>query len=50
LGKIITIGEVRVTTKDPWALRKITFFSLSLLHEEGAQSIVVDLEVVSKSS
>jgi hypothetical protein len=46
-GKLITVGEVQVTTEDPRTPRRLTFFSLSLLHKEGAQSLVVDLEVVS---
>jgi hypothetical protein len=49
-GKLVTIGEVQVTTKDPRVLRNLTFFSLSFLHGEGLQSLVVDLEVVSKPS
>jgi hypothetical protein len=48
--KIVSVGEVRVTTKDPRTSWRLTFFSLSLLHLEGAQSLVVDLEVVSKPS
>jgi hypothetical protein len=49
-GKLITVGEVRVTTEDSRMPRRLTFFSLSLLHKEGAQSLMVDLEVVSKPS
>jgi hypothetical protein len=49
-GKIVTVGEVRVTTEDPQTSWRLTFFSLSLLHREGAQSLVADLEVVSKPS
>jgi hypothetical protein len=49
-GKLITVGEVWVTTEDPQTARRLTFFSLSFLHKEGAQSLVVDLEVVSKPS
>jgi hypothetical protein len=30
VSKLITIGEVQVTTKDPRTLRKLTFFSLPL--------------------
>jgi hypothetical protein len=29
-SKLIIVGEVRVTTKDPRTLRKLTFFSLPL--------------------
>jgi hypothetical protein len=48
-GKLLTAGEVWVTTEDPRTPRRLTF-SLSLLHREGAQTLVVDLEVVSKLS
>jgi hypothetical protein len=49
-GKLVIVREVLVTTKDRQALQKLTFFSLNLLHEVGAQSLVVDLEVVFKPS
>jgi hypothetical protein len=49
-GKLITVGEVWVTTEDPRTPWRLTFLSLSLLHKEGDQSLMVDLEVVSKSS
>jgi hypothetical protein len=44
VGELVTIGEVWVNMKDtqpPW---RITFFSLILLHEVGAQSLMVDLK------
>jgi hypothetical protein len=31
-AKLVTIGEVRVTTEDPRTPRRLTFFFLSLLH------------------
>jgi hypothetical protein len=46
-GKLVTVGEVWVTTEDPQTPWRLTF-SLSLLHREGAQTLVVDFEVVSK--
>ena len=48
--KLVTVGEVWVTTKDPQTPPRLTFFSLSLPHEVGAQSLVVGLEVTSKPS
>jgi hypothetical protein len=49
-GELVTVGDVRIPTKGTQAPRRLTFFSLSLLHEVGAQSLVVDLWVVSKPS
>jgi hypothetical protein len=43
-GKVVTIGEVWVTTKDTRPPRRLNFFSLSLLYEVGAQSLLVNLE------
>jgi hypothetical protein len=51
LGReLVTIREVWIPTKGTQTPRRLTFFSLSLLHEVGAQSLVVDLRVVSKPS
>jgi hypothetical protein len=42
-GEQVTVGEVWVPTKGTQAPRRLTFFSLSLLHEVGSQSLVEDL-------
>jgi hypothetical protein len=42
--------EVWVTTKGPQMPRRPAFFSMSLPHKVGPQSLVVDLEVASKGS
>jgi hypothetical protein len=47
-GELVTVGEVWVPMKGTQTPRRLTFFSLSLLHEVVAQSLMVDLRVVSK--
>ena len=49
-GELVTVGEVWDSTKDSQMPRRLTFFSESLLHEVGAQSLVVGLKVASKPS
>jgi hypothetical protein len=49
-GKLVTVAEVWVTTKYTQPPRKLTFFSLSLLHEVGAKSLVLGLKVTPKPS
>jgi hypothetical protein len=43
-GELVIVGEVWVPMKGTQALQRLTFFSLSLLHEVGAQSLMVDLK------
>jgi hypothetical protein len=42
--KLENIADVWVTKKDTQPPRRLTFVSLSILHEVGAQSLVVDLK------
>jgi hypothetical protein len=47
--KLVTLGDVSVTMMDTQPSRMLTFFSLSLLHGVGDQSLV-DPRVASKLS